>query len=118
MTAQRFIPAAPDRSSILIRVLVGAVFLSEGIQKFLFAAQLGAGRFVQLGFPHPGLLAPIVGATEIISGLTGALLALGVIYLPAGREAWRNLRDADPLPLVFRRQPRALCDLLLLQNGG
>lgn len=28
----------------LIRLMVGAVFLSEGIQKFLFAGELGAGH--------------------------------------------------------------------------
>jgi putative oxidoreductase len=33
---------------MLIRVLVGWVFLSEGIQKFLFPESLGVGRFVSL----------------------------------------------------------------------
>jgi hypothetical protein len=44
----------PDKAVIIIRAMVGAAFLSEGIQKFLFAAQLGAGRFAKLGIPHPG----------------------------------------------------------------
>jgi uncharacterized membrane protein YphA (DoxX/SURF4 family) len=39
-----YVTTAPA-SVILIRLLVGAVFLSEGIQKFLFPDQLGAGRF-------------------------------------------------------------------------
>jgi putative oxidoreductase len=38
---------------VLIRVLVGWVFLSEGIQKFLFPAALGAGRFAKIGIPAP-----------------------------------------------------------------
>jgi uncharacterized membrane protein YphA (DoxX/SURF4 family) len=64
--------------------MVGAVFLSEGLQKFLFAAQLGAGRFAKLGFPYPGLLGPFVGATEISCGvavLLGAWLRLAVLPL-------------------------------------
>jgi uncharacterized membrane protein YphA (DoxX/SURF4 family) len=34
----------PSSTVILIRLMVGAVFLSEGIQKFLFPAEVGAGR--------------------------------------------------------------------------
>ena len=29
--------------TVLIRLMVGAVFLSEGIQKFLFSGELGVG---------------------------------------------------------------------------
>lgn len=61
-------------ATILIRVMVGAVFLSEGIQKFLFPDQLGAGRFMKIGLPAPEVLASVVGATEITCG---ALLLLG-----------------------------------------
>lgn len=49
--------------------MVGAVFLSEGIQKFLFADKLGAGRFEKIGLPDPGFLGPFVGSFEIICGL-------------------------------------------------
>jgi hypothetical protein len=31
--------------------MVGAVFLSEGIQKFLYPSALGAGRFATIGIP-------------------------------------------------------------------
>jgi putative oxidoreductase len=60
---------------LLIRLLVGLVFLSEGIQKFLFPAALGAGRFATIGIPAPWLLAPFVGAVEIVCGL---LVAVGL----------------------------------------
>jgi putative oxidoreductase len=56
------------RAIILIRILVGWVFVSEGIQKFLFPA-LGVGRFAKIGFPHPGIVAPVVGVVEIACGL-------------------------------------------------
>jgi uncharacterized membrane protein YphA (DoxX/SURF4 family) len=41
------------KAILLIRVLVGWVFLSEGIQKFLFPDSLGVGRFVKTGIPRP-----------------------------------------------------------------
>ena len=59
---------------ILIRVLVGAVFLEEGIQKFLFPALLGEGRFGRIGIPWPNVMGPVVGAVEVFCG---ALLLLG-----------------------------------------
>jgi putative oxidoreductase len=52
----------------LIRVLVGWVFLSEGIQKFLFPDTLGVGRFAKIGIPWPHAMAPFVGTVEITCG--------------------------------------------------
>jgi len=63
------------KAILLIRILVGWVFLSEGIQKFLFPESLGVGRFVKIGIPLPQLMAPFVGVTEIICG---ALLLVGL----------------------------------------
>lgn len=68
---QSIAPAA----TILIRVLVGWVFVSEGIQKFLFPDALGVGRFAKIGIPNPALTAPFVGGVEIVCG---ALLLLGL----------------------------------------
>lgn len=53
---------------ILLRIVVGLVFLTEGILKFVRPAELGAGRFAHIGLPWPHLLAPLVGAVEIIAG--------------------------------------------------
>jgi uncharacterized membrane protein YphA (DoxX/SURF4 family) len=63
------------RATILIRLLVGGVFLAEGIQKFLFPAALGVGRFIKIGIPAPQFFAPFVGVVEI---LCGALLIVGL----------------------------------------
>ena len=76
--------AAPDASAavILIRLAVGAVFLSEGIQKFLFPAELGVGRFMRIGIPAPEIMAPFDGAFEIVCGvmlLVGLLTRLAAI---------------------------------------
>jgi putative oxidoreductase len=61
---------------LLIRILVGWVFLSEGIQKFLFPDSLGIGRFAKIGIPWPQVMAPFVGVVEIACG---ALLLIGLI---------------------------------------
>lgn len=56
-------------SVLLIRLMVGGLFLSEGIQKFIFSAQLGAGRFERIGIPLHDLMGPMVGAFELVCGL-------------------------------------------------
>ena len=53
---------------ILIRVIVGLVFLTEGILKFVHPDELGAGRFTRIGLPYPHLLAPLVGGIAIAGG--------------------------------------------------
>ena len=57
-----------SKAILLIRVLVGWVFLSEGIQKFLFPDALGVGRFVKIGIPWPHTMALFVGTVEIACG--------------------------------------------------
>jgi uncharacterized membrane protein YphA (DoxX/SURF4 family) len=61
---------------LLIRILVGWVFVSEGIQKFLFSDAVGAGRFAKIGIPSAHLMGPFVGAVEISCG---ALILLGLL---------------------------------------
>jgi putative oxidoreductase len=71
-------------SVILVRLLVGWVFFSEGVQKFLFPAALGVGRFAKIGIPAPHFFAPVVGVVEIVCGLlviVGFLTRLAAIPL-------------------------------------
>lgn len=63
-------------STALVRWMVGLVFLSEGIQKWLQPATRGAGRFEKIGLPWPDFLGCFVGSTEIACGL---LLAVGCL---------------------------------------
>jgi uncharacterized membrane protein YphA (DoxX/SURF4 family) len=63
-------------ATLLIRIMVGAVFLSEGIQKFLSPAAVGAGRFAKIGIPAPDVMGPLVGGIEIVCG---ALVLLGLL---------------------------------------
>jgi putative oxidoreductase len=72
------------KTTILIRFMVGAVFLSEGIQKFLFAEKLGAGRFAKIGLPNPDFLGPFVGSFEVLCGtlvLVGLFTRIAAIPL-------------------------------------
>ncbi len=72
------------RATVLVRLLVGWVFLSEGIQKFLFPAALGVGRFIKIGIPAPQFLAPFVGVVEIVCGtlvIAGLLTRLAAMPL-------------------------------------
>lgn len=65
----------PSSTTLIIRLMVGVVFLSEGIQKFLFVETLGAGRFAEIGLPNPEFLGPFVGSFEITCGV---LVLLGL----------------------------------------
>lgn len=71
-------------STLIIRFLVGGVFFLEGIKKFLFFEQWGAGRFARIGIPHPQVMGPFVGAVEMVCGfllLAGLLTRLASIFL-------------------------------------
>jgi len=67
-------------STVLVRLLVGSVFVSEGIQKFLYPAELAAGLFTKIGIPAPETMGPFVGGCEIVCG---ALLIIGLLTRPA-----------------------------------
>ncbi len=75
MQARQFLGSKALSATVLIRLMVGWVFMSEGIQKFLFPDTLGVGRFTKIGIPAPHFFAPFVGVVEIICG---ALLIVGL----------------------------------------
>jgi putative oxidoreductase len=80
----RLIRSDAPRSAALIRLMVGGVFLSEGIQKFLEPTLQGAGRFARIGIPWPEATGPFVGVVEIVCGtliLAGLLTRLAAIPL-------------------------------------
>lgn len=63
--------------TILVRLLIGlVVFFPEGIQKLMFPAIMGAGRFTGFGIPWPGITGPFVGWVEIVCG---ALITVGLL---------------------------------------
>lgn len=73
---QKIIHTDQSVSTIFVRLLVGTVFLSEGIQKFMFPEILGAGRFVDIGIPFPEFMALFVGFFEI---LCGTMVTIGLV---------------------------------------
>lgn len=73
---KKFLSTDNSKTTIIVRIMVGVVFLSEGIQKFLFPDELGAGRFAEIGLPSPEFLGSFVGTFEITCG---ALVLIGMI---------------------------------------
>ncbi len=73
---KKFIYTDNSKTTMIIRLMVGTVFLSEGIQKFLFPAIRGAGRFETIGLPSPEFLSYFVGVFEI---LCGAFVLFGLL---------------------------------------
>src|ERR1035437_9902273 len=75
---------------MLVRIIVGLVFVTEGALKFIFPDELGVGRFAHIGFISPSVLSPFVGGVEIAAGAAvlvnlyagdAALLLLAVIVM-------------------------------------
>lgn len=73
-----------DNRVILVRLIIGLIFLSEGIQKYLFPELVGTGRFEKIGFTDPAFWAYFVGTFEIICGsfvLLGLFIRLASVPL-------------------------------------
>ncbi|MFO7574791.1 MAG: DoxX family protein [Bacteroidales bacterium] len=73
---RKIIRTDDSKTTLIIRLMVGTVFFSEGIQKFLYPLTNGAGRFETIGLPWPEFFGPFVGVFEIICG---ALILIGLI---------------------------------------
>jgi putative oxidoreductase len=87
---------------LLIRLVVGGIFLSEGIQKFLYPATLGPGRFAHdTPLPAPALFAYLDAGFEIACG---ALLILGLLTRLATLPMIVNMVGAE----VFTKVPLAM----------
>lgn len=98
---QKFIRTNSSKTTIIIRLIVGIIFLSEGIQKFLYPAIRGAGRFEKMGFPNPEFFGNFVGAFEIVCG---ALLLLGFLTRGAALAMLINMSVAivvTKIPILF-----------------
>ncbi len=76
MIFRKLLTTQAPAAVILIRLMVGLVFLSEGIQKFVFPAGRGVGRFIKIGLPEPEFLAYFVAVFEITCGI---LIVLGLL---------------------------------------
>jgi putative oxidoreductase len=61
-------PVTGPKSTLVLRIMAGGVFLWEGILKFVYVNQ-GVGRFTKLGMPFPHFTANFVGCLEIVGGI-------------------------------------------------
>jgi putative oxidoreductase len=75
LIVRRLFATQAPAATVLIRIVVGGIFLTEGIQKFVYPADLGAGRFAKIGIPLSGIMGPFDGVIEIVCG---ALVILGL----------------------------------------
>lgn len=97
----RIVQTNPTRTTIIIRIMTGMVFLGEGIQKFIYPAMRGAGRFEKMGFPAPEFFAPFVGSFEIVCGF---LLLLGILTRGAALAMLVNMTVAivvTKIPIAY-----------------
>jgi len=127
----RLLRSQAPAATLLIRLAVAGVFVTEGVQKFLFPDTLGVGRFVQIGIPAPAILAPFVGVCEI---LFGAMMALGLLTRLAAAPLIADMLVAiatTKVPMLMKngfwkaaheaRTDFAMllgCGFLLLAGGG
>lgn len=75
-TTERLVSPRAPGAILLVRAAIAFVFVTEGIQKFLYPEVLGVGRFAKIGIPSPELVAPLVGGIEIACG---ALILFGLL---------------------------------------
>jgi uncharacterized membrane protein YphA (DoxX/SURF4 family) len=90
-------------ATLLVRAFVGAVFLLEGILKFVNPQELGVGRFIKIGIPFPSFFAPFDGVFEIGCGV---LLILGLMTRLGAIPMIINMIVAitsTKIPLLFQQ---------------
>lgn len=131
-----------DRTTILIRLLVGSVFFFEGIQKYIYPFR-GVERFESIGLPFPEFTALFTGGFEIVCGLMVlagfmtrvSAIPLIVIMLTAlfttklpilpGTEFWgfalRDLKHYGFLSMIHEARTdlaMLICSSFLFIKGG
>jgi putative oxidoreductase len=65
----RILNTGNDNKVIFIRLIVGLIFISEGIQKYLIVSVFGPDFFKETGFSNPMFYTYLTGAFEIFCGI-------------------------------------------------
>jgi len=97
----KLIASDTSKTTLIIRIMVGAVFLSEGIQKFIYPAVRSVGRFDKIGFAHPEFWGYFVGVFEIVCG---AAILIGFLTRAAALAMLVNMSVAiliTKIPILF-----------------
>ncbi|MFW5821627.1 MAG: DoxX family protein [Bacteroidota bacterium] len=98
---KKIIQTSADKAVLIIRLMTGMVFLSEGIQKFIYPVMRGVGRFEKMGFPNPEFFSSFVGFFEIACGI---LLLIGLFTRGAAFAMLINMTAAiiiTKIPIAF-----------------
>ncbi len=99
---RRLLHAEGPPAVICVRLLVGLVFLSEGIQKFLYPHQLGPGRFEKIGIPAATFFANLDGVVEIVCG---TMVIIGLLTRVAAVPLLLDIIGAIVLTKVRELEP-------------
>lgn len=89
--AQKILSPSGANANVLIRLVVGGVFLNEGILKFLYPVTQAAGRFARIGIPHSEFFGPLVATVEAVCG---AMVILGLLTRPAAIALFMDISVA------------------------
>jgi len=65
-----------DTPTLIPRLIVGLIFLSEGLQKYVTPDATGPGRFIKIGFSNPSFWAYFTGSFEIACAI---LILIGLL---------------------------------------
>ncbi len=74
-------------ATLIVRIVLGYVFLVAGLQKFIFPDDMGPGRFEEMGYSFPAFTAYFVGFFEtagailILVGLATRFAAVPIIII-------------------------------------
>lgn len=140
---QQLIKTDHSRTTILIRLMVGAVFLSEGIQKFIFPEQRSTDQFEKLGFAEAEMMAHSVGVFELLGGfliliglftragalttliittaaiiITNMIVVLGESFYPSALRELQTYGFWSMAPEIHTDWAMWLGSLFLLLKGG
>jgi putative oxidoreductase len=108
---------------LIIRLTVGLIFLSEGIQKMIFPESLGVGRFAKLGITPPFFWANFTSAFEItcsfliIIGLFTRLAVIPLLVIMIGAfvtTKWPEFLDKGFWPLLHDGRTDFAMTMLLI----